>query len=217
MGTGHESAERLREEILEQGRKESDEILRRASEEAARLLAAASDESRRMFDEIIDAGRAEALRRREVIEATIAVETGRLYTGRVESLLQSLREAARQRLMSRDGLPYRDILAGLAARAIGRMSGQAFVLTFSESDRPLLDDGFLEEVARRVGRPGLHITYSFDSAIVAGGVCIETADSSQIWDNGLLSRLERMWPELRRQVAVEASLVQTSPSEGGSQ
>jgi hypothetical protein len=40
-----------------------------------------------------------------------------------------------------------------------------------------------------------------------GGVVVATADGWQIWDNRRLSRLERFWPELRRQIAVQTALV----------
>ena len=37
----------------------------------------------------------------------------------------------------------------------------------------------------------------------------------EIWDNRLLSRLERLWPELRRQIAIRTSLVEKSKPTGG--
>jgi len=97
------------------------------------------------------------------------------------------------------------------------MAGSAFVLKASEGDRTLLGDGLAEEVARRVGKSSLNITVTFDQEITGGGVVVEDADARQVWDNRLFKRLERMWPELRRQIAMEASFVPKTASGGDSQ
>lgn len=212
MAAMDDSAESLREEILEQAGEESGEIIRRARDEAEKLLAAAAVEAQSVRDSLIEKGRAEALRRRELIESTIPVETGRIRIARIESLLESVREEARKRLLSHEGFEYREALMTLASQAISRMAGVSFVAKVAEADRAFLDNGAAEEIARRVDRPGLSVTLSFDRTMKGGGVSIEDADGSQIWDNGLLERLDRMWPELRQQVALRALLVPAAES-----
>jgi vacuolar-type H+-ATPase subunit E/Vma4 len=212
MTANEDSAESLREEILEQAREESGEIIRRARDEAEKLLAAAAAEAQTVRDRLIEKGRAEALRRRELIESTVPVETGRIRVARIESLLESIREEARKRLLSRTGFEYREVLITLASQAITHMAGVSFVAKVAEADRALLDNGFADEITRRVGRPGLSVTFAFDPTMNGGGVSIEDADASQIWDNGLLKRLDRMWPELRQQVAVWALFVPATQS-----
>jgi vacuolar-type H+-ATPase subunit E/Vma4 len=92
------------------------------------------------------------------------------------------------------------------------MPGAAFVAKVPEADRTLLGNGLCEEVLHRVGRPGLRLTFSFDPDITEGGVTVEDAEARRIWDNGLLKRLDRLWPELRRQIALEASFVPKTES-----
>ncbi|HEU5396435.1 MAG TPA: hypothetical protein VFV81_04655, partial [Verrucomicrobiae bacterium] len=46
-----------------------------------------------------------------------------------------------------------------------------------------------------------------EETVTGGGVIIESADGFQVWDNRLPSRLRRLWPELRRQIARRLGLV----------
>lgn len=206
MATSEESAERLRQEILDQAREESEEIIKRARDEAEKILATAVAEAKGVHDRLMEKGRAEAIRRKELIESTIPVETGRIRVARIESLLESVREQVRKRLLSHEGLEYREVLVTLAGQAISRMRGDHFIAKVAEADRASIGNGVGEEIASRVGRPGLKVTLAFDPAMNGGGITIEDADATQIWDNGLLKRLDRMWPELRQQIATGALL-----------
>jgi vacuolar-type H+-ATPase subunit E/Vma4 len=46
-----------------------------------------------------------------------------------------------------------------------------------------------------------------DPGITDGGLVVQDAEGRRVWDNRLPQRLERMWPELRRQIAVRTALV----------
>ena len=96
------SPEILSAEILAEAGRECDEIIRRAQQEAESLLAAATAEADNIRREKLDAAKAEAVRRSELILATIPVETGRLRSARIESLLENIREEARRQLLARD-------------------------------------------------------------------------------------------------------------------
>jgi vacuolar-type H+-ATPase subunit E/Vma4 len=93
------------------------------------------------------------------------------------------------------------------------MAGDGFVVKLSEADQTILGDGLAEEIAHRVGRP-VSITISYEPGITESGVIIEDTEARQVWDNRLVKRLERLWPELRRQVAVEATFVPKTGSGG---
>jgi vacuolar-type H+-ATPase subunit E/Vma4 len=207
MATNQDSAGILREEILAEARRESEGILTRARQHAENVLATAAAEADRVRGEQLDQARAEAARRRELILATVPVEAGRMRVARVESLLESVHEEARQRLLAHDGFEYREAVIALAARAAGLMAGVSFVVKVSEGDNPLLGDGLAEEVTHRVGRSGLNVTVSYESDVTGDGVIVEDAEGRRMWDNRFLKRLERMWPELKQQIAVQASLV----------
>ena len=200
------STEVLREEILADARREGEEIVIRARRDAEVFLTNAVAEADRVRQEQLDQARAEAARQSELILATVPVETGRLRAARVETLLESVYEEACQRLLAREGFEYRETVIALASHAISLMAGAAFVAKVSEADRTILGDGLADEITRRVGRP-VSITVSYEPGITEGGVVVEDAEARQVWDNRLAKRLERMWPELRRQIAVEASFV----------
>lgn len=207
MTADDDSAESLREEILEQARDQVKEIIGRARDQADNILAAAAAEGQNLRDRLIEKARADARRRKELIESTVPVETGRFLVARIESLLEAVREEVRRRLLAHEGFEYREVLIALVSLAISHMTGNQFVVKLSESDRSSLESSVGEEIVSRVDRPGLIVTLAFDPTINGGGVSVEGADASQIWDNGLLARLDRMWPELRRQIALGASFV----------
>jgi vacuolar-type H+-ATPase subunit E/Vma4 len=87
------------------------------------------------------------------------------------------------------------------------------VLKLSDGDHTILGDGLTDEIAHRIGQP-VNITISHEPGITGGGVVIEDAEARQVWDNRLVKRLERLWPELRRLIAVEASFVPKATSGG---
>ena len=157
---------------------------------------------------------AEAARRRELILTTVAVEAGRLRSARLESWLQAIQQATRQKLQARDGFDYRETVIALAAEALSRMTGDAFVVKLSQADGGTLGNGLAEEIGRHVGR-SLTVTIAAEPTINDGGPIIQDRNGTQIWDNRFLSRLERLWPELRRQIAVATLLVPRSGTSGG--
>lgn len=213
MTMDQNSTEVLREEILADARREGEEIVIRARRDAEVFLTGAVAEADRVRQEQLDHARAEAARQSALILATVTVETGRLRAARVEALLESVYEEACQRLLAREGFEYRETVIGLASHAISLMAGVGFVVKLSEADRTILGDGLADEIARRAGRP-VSITISHEPGITEGGVVVEDAEARQVWDNRLAKRLERLWPELRRQIAVQASFVPKTGSGG---
>jgi vacuolar-type H+-ATPase subunit E/Vma4 len=213
MTMDQNSTEVLREEILADARREGEEIVSCARRDAEVFLTGAVAEADRVRQERLDHARAEAARQSALILATVPVETGRLRAARVEALLESVYEDACQRLLAREGFEYRETVIGLASHAISQMAGVGFVVKLSEADRTILGDGLAEEIAHRVGRP-VSITISYEPGITGGGVILEDTEARQVWDNRFVKRLERLWPELRRQVAVEASFVPKTGSGG---
>lgn len=208
------SPEVLREEILTEARRECDEIIRRAQSESESLLAAATAEVEKTRREKLGSARAEAARRSELMLATIPVETGRLRSARIEAILETIREEASHRLLARDFDCHETIVA-LAAEAIRRMPGAEFVLKISTDAHAAFGDKLADEIAQRAGRSPLNLTISADPTITDGGVLVQDAGGKRIWDNRLLARLERLWPELRRQIAVRTSLVEKNEPTGG--
>ena len=196
----------LRDEILADARRQADRMLRRARDEAAAVLAKAKAETDKEQAERLDAARKEAARRSELVLATVPVEVARRRAAQLETILQSIHDQAREQLLKREGFDYRETVTALAARAIARMEGNRFVVEVSQADRAALGEGWLEEVRRRAGRPDLVLA----PASAAGnepGVVVRDAEGRQVCDDRLLARLARLWPAMRREVAVRAGLV----------
>jgi vacuolar-type H+-ATPase subunit E/Vma4 len=206
MTTNQNSTEKLHEEIFAEAQRESEEIIIHARQDAEIFLTSAGAVADRTRQERLDHARAEATLRSSLIRATIPVETGRLRTLRVETLLESVREEALRRLLTREGFEYRETVIVLAADAIRQMTGDIFTVKLSSSDQDILGDGLSEEITLRVGR-AVNITVSLEPDMTGSGVMVEDSEGRQVWDNRLLKRLERLWPELRRQIAIEAALV----------
>jgi vacuolar-type H+-ATPase subunit E/Vma4 len=200
------SAEALCSEILANARHECGEIIRQATTEIddIRRHAEAEAEKIRRFSQ--EQARQESARRAELILATVAVEAGRLRAERLETLLESIRANIRRQLVKRDFDAHAS-LVNLAAEAIQQMAETNFTLKISAADRSAFGGKLADEIIQQTGNASLKLMISDEPEMTDGGVVVATADGWQIWDNRRLSRLERFWPELRRQIAVQTALV----------
>lgn len=195
-------AEPLCEEIIAAARRAADEALRAAQAQAAEILSKAAADAEREREEKLSQARSAAARRSDLILATVPVEVARMKAARIELLLGAVLDDVRQQLAVRDRTNEREVAIALATEALKRMSGDEFVLKVSA--RP--DDAALDEIKRRVGRAELRIRIE-ESAEVGAGVIVLDVEDRQIWDNRLVARLDRMWPEIRRQIALQTKLV----------
>ncbi len=211
--TDQSSTEKLREEILADAGREAEKVAMRAKQDAEAILANAATEADRLRNERLKEANEEAVRQSELILATVPVEIDRLRAARVEALLANIYDEAAEQLLAREGFEYRETLIVLAANAIRQMEGDAFVVKLSGTDQAALGDGLAGEISGRVGRP-VKITIANAPDISEGGVIVEDGEARQVWDNRLLKRLERLWPELRRQIAAQANFVQKTGSGG---
>ena len=208
-----DSAGKLSAEILADARRRAEEIDVRAYKDAEAFLAGSASEADKVRQIIFDQAHAEAARQSELILATVPIEIGRQLLARVEALLESVHDEACQRLVARDGFEYRETVITLASDAIRQMAGIEFVVKLSGADQTIVDDGLAEDIVRRAGR-SVSISIDREEDIIGDGVIIEDAGARQVWDNRLLKRLERLWPELRRQIAVQAALVPQREAKG---
>lgn len=200
-------------EILAEAQRECGEISRCAKTEAEKILAEANAEAEKIRLEHRAQANAEAVRRQEMILATVAVEAGRLRAAHIEALLESIRLEIQRRLLAQD-FNVHETLVTLAAVAIRQMPGNDFVLKISSTDHAPFGESLAGEIARRAGRSPLNLTITADAAL-ADGVVVQSADGRLVWDNRLSARLERLWPELRRQISIQVALVGENTSQGG--
>lgn len=202
-----QSDERLRAAILTEGQQESTQVILLARTEADALLSRAKAEAEKLRQEKMTASRTEATKRRELILATVAVEAARDRRTAIEILLKTILDKARERLMARRDIDYRATLVALASDAIHRMNGDTFVIKIHPNDRTAFGDGLSEAIRIRLGRSRLTITVLEEPGIDGGGLLVQDAAGRQVFDNRLLTRLERLWPELRRHIAIRTALV----------
>lgn len=202
-------------EILAEARRQAEEILQRAREEKAALLAKARAETDQLRTERLAQARAEALRRTELLLATVPVEVVRWRAQRVEAVLQEICDEARQALQTREGNDCRETPIALAAEAVRQMGGDTFVVKLSPDDRSAHGGAIVAAVHQRADPNSITLTLADDSNITDGGVIVQDAEGRQVWDNRLSARLERLWPELRRQIAQQTRLVADSAKGGG--
>lgn len=206
MTTNQDSGGVLREEILVEARKKGDEIVAKAMREAETLLAKAAAEAEGLRQEKLEQARREAARRTELILATVPVEAGRLRAARVEALLEAVHDQALEQLLDRSGFDYRESIINLATDAIRKMAGIDFIVKVLETDHTTLGDDLAEQIERRAGRP-VHVSLSLEQGDSGAGVVIVDGQGRQVWDNRFIKRMERLWPEMRRQIAAEANFV----------
>jgi V/A-type H+-transporting ATPase subunit E len=205
----------LRDEILADAQRQAQRLVRKARREADALVAKANEESEQERDRRLGAAQEAAERTRRLALATVPVETGRMQAARVERELQSLRDQIRERLLKRQGLDYGDLLVALAAEPLARMEGSAFVLELSPDDLRDYGRELAAAVAARAGRPNIRLTVADTPVKIQGGVIVRDAPGRQIWDNSLESRLDRMWPMLRSQLAAHLGFDTGTETEGG--
>lgn len=200
--------EALCQEILAEARRECDEILLRARQEAERLMAESATGVQKERQEILNTAHEEATRRKELILSSVPVEAGRRRSARIEGLLQAIHDEALGEISSCNRAQYREIIIALAADAVSRMEGDSFVVKLAPDDKRSLGEDLAGEIIRRSNRSPLSIKVTEEQAIACGGgVIVEAAGGHQVWDNRFEARLERLWPELRQEIAIQTGLV----------
>jgi vacuolar-type H+-ATPase subunit E/Vma4 len=203
----------LCEELLAEAARQSAVILASAQAEATTLFTAAVTAAAEFRQQRIAASQAEATQRCEAILATVALETHRLRATRVEECLAGIRTTIQQRIQATSYDP-RAVIIALAAHAARRMTGSALVLKLSPAGWAALTKDDVTEIGRRAGREATVFTLAVDATMVDGGVLLEDSEGRQTWDNRLCARLERLWPALRTQVAVQTRLLYDGPATG---
>ena len=200
--------ELLRQEVLEQARRQKEDVLRQARLETGAIVAKAEKEAEQFRRERLEAARAEAKRRAEAILATVPMETDRMRSARIEELLQAIHDRAREQLHKRAGFDYREAIARLSAEALRQMAGETFRLRLSAAGLCAFGDGLAEEIQSCSKRSPLALEVVADSRLKDGDVLIEDREGRQVWNLSLDVRLERCWLELRRQIAAHTAFME---------
>jgi vacuolar-type H+-ATPase subunit E/Vma4 len=186
--------EELKRAILADAAREAAALEEAAAGEAAAITAAADKEASAEGLALTDAARAEGAGRRAMLLASVDAEAARLRAARLESLLEGVKKNALSLASERARGPE---LARLAAEAAAGVGGGAVVLSCPPGSGL---ERFAGEIKKAAGAPEL--SFEEDPGLAAG-VTARSADGSLRWDNGLKARLERLWPELRLELAAD--------------
>jgi vacuolar-type H+-ATPase subunit E/Vma4 len=205
-----DASEALLREIIEEASRKKEDILNRARQMARALVDDAEQESRRTAADQLRSGRAEAKRRKEAILATVPVEAARLHATHVEELLQSIHDAALQRLQGWSKQEFSAAIVRLATEALEHMAGGSFLIRAHPVTRGGLGNDIAEQVTQRAKDPSLKLDVVQDSGLRDGEVLLQDAEGRQQWNISPEARLKRLWPELRMQIAAGTGLAKTT-------
>ncbi len=190
----------LADEILAEADGKAERARQRGEREARQIVARARQQALEAADQVLATARERGERIAASILASVEAEAQRDLLAAREAELDRLFDAARQRLADKGSYNYPAVLATLAAQAIEAMAADEVIIELCEQDRALATDAWLDEVRRRVGRP-VTIDVSASHAPIDGGLIVRSADGRLLYDNSFRARLERLKPELRRQLA----------------
>jgi vacuolar-type H+-ATPase subunit E/Vma4 len=205
----------LRDEIIADAERQAERLVRKAQRESRMLVDKAVAECEQQCQEKLATARVAAEHHRMLTLATVPVEIGRMRALRAERELTALRDAVRDRLLARAGVEYGDSLLALAAAAVARMAGDAFVLQLAKEDLKTYGPKLAAAVGARAGRPDATVTLDSQPADIRSGVIVRDPQGRQIWDNSYEARLQRFWPILRNQIAEHLGLQAATQPAGG--
>jgi len=197
VSTGSE--ELLKKEILADAQRKAKRILTKAERAAAKTLETAKREAERIVS--LARSQAEMRARRETASAraSLEAELRRMDLSARERLIRQVFDRAVEKLAALDEGRRRGMLEALTSAALTVLEGDRFVAVVAPSDAPLIDDAFLADVRRRIGRD-VDVRVETDGKIL-GGIKLASDDGRLLCDNTVRARLERLAPQLRLAVA----------------
>jgi hypothetical protein len=95
------------------------------------------------------------------------------------------------------------------------MSGDTFFLRLARAELDGAGERLAAEIEQCAGRPLLKLELGEDPEAKQGEWILQDEEGRQIWELGLEARLQRLWPELRRQIAAQSGLIAQHEPKGG--
>jgi len=186
----------LAEEILSDARRQADRKVDRAKKRAERLLRNAGTQAEEVKRKADAAARERAERQGRRVLADLPhqeqVRTLRVKEEVVGRIFDEALEAART-VGEGESLAA---LVRLSRDAAAAMNGDRFMVELSPADA----DRFGRAVAERLAAEGVAVEVA-PSADVPGGVVVRTGNGRQMVDNTFATRVQRVRPRLRAQIA----------------
>ena len=196
----------LAEQIMADARRQAEPILAQAGREAEGILRTAREDAERERAQVVQRAEEKAAGQRLRVRARTEPEVANiLRTARERTLLlarERALEALRRQAASDD---YREQLVALGLAAVQEMTGERFELLMRQADLAPHADEVARTIARRAAEQGrqVEITVAGETAGTIGGIMVRSADGRQLCDQTFEARLDRLWAQLRQEIAVE--------------
>lgn len=197
MRSVDENIQALKRAVLNEAQGEAERILAEAKEKAQaareRAQAQASDERAEILAHATQ--EAERLRRQAIASAQLQARTAELE--RREKLLDSVFDAARQRIATvQQRADYDQIARDLLHQALIRLDADSILIRADERTQAALTDQVLADISAELG-----VQVAHGALLEQGtGLIVQTEDGHREYDNTLEARLERLQNTLRAPV-----------------
>lgn len=183
--------------VLSEARAEAKQTLADAQAKADSMRQQAQEQARAEREEILKRAHQDAERIREQAIAAAQLRARTLRLNRREKLLDSVFDAARQRLPSvQQWSDYDQIVRQLIREAVAHLNADVICIRADVQTQKLLTDDVLAELSRELGVQ-LQLRQTLEQGT---GVVAETVDGHRQYDSTLQARLRRRQGELRSPV-----------------
>jgi V-type H+-transporting ATPase subunit E len=197
MKSVEENLRALSRAVLHDARAESEQLLADAKAKAEAERQSAEEQAQSERESILEQARQEAERIHSEAIAAAEMQARTLQLERREKLLDSVFQAARQRLPDvQQWTDYEQIVRQLLREAIAHLGASAVHIRADKETQKLLSDDLLAELSEE-----LDVQLQLGATLERGvGVIAETEDGHRQYDNTLQTRLSRQKDALRSPV-----------------
>ena len=195
----------LQEEILADARRRAERLGQRAQRDAEAFVQEARTFAEQERERLMQAMRKRADREQTMQEARLEQEIQRLRRQAFQDVLERVRAEAQKELAAlAAGQEAQQLLVRLAVSAVDAMRGETFTLILRGEDRQRWGASLAQEVAAAVqsqlGRP-VNVKIADEELRAAGGLIVRGEGTRELVDQTFEARMERLWEDIRGQVA----------------
>jgi V/A-type H+-transporting ATPase subunit E len=197
--SSNSALERTINKVLSQKETELISQIDSAYEESLRNLEASRDRLEAERTRIIESAKkqAENLKRQIVGSSRLAARNQELLM--IENAVNNAFEEARKKLAASGGKDsYRTLMASLVEESVSSVGSDEVVVECNRNDAELVSK-ILADLQKK--NPRIKAKISDQHIEVIGGIRVKSADGSMTYDNTIDSRIERLKPLIRKNIA----------------
>ena len=197
--SSNSALERTINKVLSQKETELISQIDSAYEESLRNLEASRDRLEAERTRIIESAKkqAENLKRQIVGSSRLAARNQELLM--IENAVNNAFEEARKKLAASGGKDsYRTLMASLVEESVSSVGSDEVVVECNRNDAELVSK-ILADLQKK--NPRIKAKVSDQHIEVIGGIKVKSADGSMTYDNTIDSRIERLKPLIRKNIA----------------